>query len=275
MAHFTVIGGQGFIGSEICSQLKLIGHSVTVPKKGYIISEEKNLGIVIYCAGHGDCAANPFKVLESNVSTLANLLENGNFKRLVYISSTRLYMEQQDSCESANLTLQTSDKRRLFNLTKLVAEELCLLSEKDTVIVRPSNVYGMALSSPLYLPAITRNAINNGRVDMFVTKEYAKDYVSVTDVASAICKLSLLQDLKHDIYNIASGTNVTALQIADLINKYTDCEIIWHSVDNEEHFPTTDITQVVNEIDFTPSSVLNDLPMMISEFKKILLPGEN
>lgn len=272
MEHFTLIGGQGFIGSEVNSQLKDLGHSVTIPKKNDPILFEKDLGIVIYCAGHGDCVGNPHKVLESNVSLLAQLIENGNFKRLVYISSTRVYMGQKNSTETNDLIISEKDKRRLFNLTKLVAEELCLLSSKDIIIVRPSNVYGTALKSPLYLPSITRNAINNQRIDMYVSKQYAKDYVSVKDVANAICHLSQASDLSYKIYNIASGTNVSSLQIAEIIESHTGCEVVWHALDftNEEQFPVTDIKRIINDIDFAPSSVLEDLPQMISAFKREL-----
>jgi nucleoside-diphosphate-sugar epimerase len=112
---------------------------------------------------------------------------------------------------------------------------------------------------------------------MHVSKQYAKDYVSVEDVASAICRLSLSSNLKHNIYNIATGSNVSSQKIADKIKVYTDCEIIWHDLDvaNEEKFPITNIKRITKDIDFTPSSVLDDLPLMISEFKKVLTPVSN
>lgn len=269
MAHYTLIGGQGFIGTEVYAQLSTAGHSVKVPKKNDAALFEKDLGIVIYCAGHGDCVGNPLKVFDSNVSLLAKLIESGNFKRLVYLSSTRVYMGQDGSAETDDVTISTKDQRRLFNLTKLVAEELCLLSSKDVIIVRPSNVYGTALKSPLYLPAITRNAINNQRIDMYVSKQYTKDYVSVKDVAGSICQLSQANDLSSKIYNIASGSNVSSLQIADILEAHTGCEVIWHDLDftHEEQFPVTDITRITNEIDYAPCSVLDDLPQMISAFK--------
>jgi nucleoside-diphosphate-sugar epimerase len=274
VAHFTVVGGGGFIGSEICAQLKSSGHSVFIPLKRDTALVERELGIVIYCAGHGDCVGSPFKVLESNVFSLANIVEHGNFERLVYLSSTRLYMGQQESIENCNLVISATDKRRLFNLTKLVSEELCFLSQRDIIIARPSNVYGMALKSPLYLPSITRNAIIDSRIDMYVSKQYTKDYVSVEDVAGAICRLALTRDLKHKVYNIASGNNTSSSDIADLIQEHTGCNVIWHSVDadSEEQFPVTSIQQLTQEIDYEPSFVLDDLPLMIFKFKKVLKP---
>ena len=270
--RYTVIGGHGFIGTEICSKLKKAGHDVFIPKKDDSALFLEDLGVVIYCAGYGDCASNPFKVIESNVISLANVVERGIFQKLIYLSSTRLYLGNDSSLESDDLLISSTDKRRLFNLTKLVAEEVCLLSKKNITIVRPSNVYGMALKSPLYLPSIIRNAIIEKRIDMYVSKQYAKDYISVEDLADAVYRLTLCEKLGHKIYNIASGINVSSFRIAEVIQNHTGCDVVWHEIDvnNEEKFPETNIKLTKNSIDFSTSYVLDDLPLMISKFKRIL-----
>ena len=164
-----------------------------------------------------------------------------------------------------------NDDRRLFNLTKLVSEELCLLSKKDIIIVRPSNVYGMALNSNLYLPSIIRNAILNKHVDMYVSKNYAKDYVSVHDVAEAIYSLTLVKNLNDKVFNLASGVNTSSSEIANMLKKYTDCKVIWHTTKNEDDvFPVTKIDLINQYIDFSPKNVLEDLPKMISQYKEAI-----
>lgn len=265
-AHYTVIGGRGFIGSEIVDILLANGETVVVPPRDDNSLFEKDLGIVIYAAGNGDCANSPFDVYKSNTELLAKLLERAQFLKLIYISSTRVYMEQAGACESDDLTVCSSDERRLFNLTKLVSEELCLKSNRETVIVRPSNVYGLALKSKLFLPSIIRNAISNRHIDMYVAPKYAKDYVSVTDVAELIYRIS--QNNKHKIYNIASGLNTAAFDIAELIEKKTDCTVKWHHGFKGEYFPPTDNTRTVNEFEYTYSNVLSDIETMIDNFKK-------
>ncbi|WP_337242221.1 NAD-dependent epimerase/dehydratase family protein, partial [Proteus faecis] len=77
--------------------------------------------------------------------------------------------------------IHTSDNRRLFNITKLAAEEICLKSNKNITIIRPSNVYGTAINSSLFLPSIVRDAIQKKEINMFVSPEYSKDYISVND----------------------------------------------------------------------------------------------
>ena len=269
MNLYTVFGGRGFIGSEIRQQLEQQGNSIWVPERDDDSIFDVDLGTVIYCAGNGDCKNSPFSVFEANSNLLAQLLERAKFSRLVYVSSTRVYMNNGTSQESDDVLVCVDDQRRLFNLTKLVAEELCLKSGREITIVRPSNVYGVALNSPLFLPAITRNAINHGKVDMYIAPEYAKDYVSVTDVASTTIALAKHPEATGRIVNIAAGYNVTAQQIADVLQTYTQCQIIWHQVNfPREKFPVTNVETIKQLLPgFAPKNVLSDIETMIYDFK--------
>lgn len=270
MTKYTVLGGSGFVGSEVVTKLRTLGHEVFAPERGDIGIYNQNLGIVIYCSGYGDCENSPFDVFYANSELLAKILTTAKFERFVYISSTRVYMNNNSSLEKADLNVVYSDNRRLFNLTKLVSEELCLNSKRDVVIIRPSNIYGLALNSPLFLPSITRNAINHGVIDMYVDKKYAKDYVLVSDVADVCIALSLKDDAKGQIYNVASGINVTAEDIAEILKVKTGCNVIWHQPNkNKETFPLTDITKLRTALpDYQPSSVLKDLSNLIERFSK-------
>jgi nucleoside-diphosphate-sugar epimerase len=268
--NYTVIGGRGFIGSRIVELLKQNGASVWTPEKDDAELFTKELGIIIYCAGHGDCENGFLKVFESNLSLLVKVSELSSFDKLVYISSSRVYMGQADSNELSDLFILSHDSRRLFNLTKLVAEEILLKSKKNIIIVRPTNVYGLALDSPLFLPSIVRNAINNGKVDIYVSPDYAKDYVSVDDVAEAIYQLSVKNNLQSRIFNIASGQNIKASDILKVLVRETGCEVIWHSlVDNDDSFPITTIDCIDREVGFKPKSLLSELKLMISDYKNI------
>lgn len=268
---YTVIGGQGFIGSNIVSLIEKHGHEVWVPEKNSEDVFNKPLGIVIYAAGHGDCKNNPQKVFHSNLGYLIDVIEKGTFDKFIYISSTRVYMNQESSEENCDVTICHDDDRALFNLTKLTAENLVLSILDSAIVVRPSNVYGLALNSTLFLPSIVRNAINNGHVDMYVPQNYSKDYVSVDNVADAIYRLSYSDQLEERIYNIASGRNVSALEIAGILEKETSCSITWHESSPNEHFSIVTLNNLNEIYDYRPSCVLKDLTDMISRFKLQLL----
>ncbi|WP_429164000.1 NAD-dependent epimerase/dehydratase family protein [Aeromonas rivipollensis] len=273
MKRYTVFGGRGFIGSEIVSMLEAAGQDVWVPPRDDESVFDTDLGIVIYSAGQGDCKNAPLGVFDANCRLLADLLARGKFERLLYVSSTRVYMNQDSSAEGDDLKVCSGDQRRLFNLTKLVSEELCLKSGRDITIVRPSNVYGVALHSPLFLPAITRNAINHGKVDMYIDHDYAKDYVSVMDVATTCIYLSKHPASLGKIINIASGFNVTAQQIADVLQEHTGCIINWNKIEYpNEVFPVTNISSLLSILpDYSPRNVLSDIESMIVEFKDKLM----
>lgn len=266
---YTVIGGQGFIGSNIVSLLEKHGHEVWVPEKSSQDVFNKPLGIVIYAAGHGDCKNNPLKVFHSNLGYLVDVIEKGSFDKFIYISSTRVYMNQESSEENSDVTVCHDDSRALFNLTKLTAEKLVLSTLDNAIVVRPSNVYGLTLNSPLFLPSIVRDAVNNGLVNMYVPPEYAKDYVSVDDAAEVIYQLSKCSDCFGETINIASGENVTALSIANALQKNTACKINWHSSTANENFPESDITQLKQMLNYNPRNVLKDIGAMIVEYKSL------
>jgi nucleoside-diphosphate-sugar epimerase len=272
MAHYTVFGGKGFIGSHIVKNLEDAGYDVWVPARDDASVFKEDLGLVIYCAGNGDCTNTPFNVVEANITFLTKIVEKSNFQKLIYVSSTRVYMNGPGTSESDDLIVCNDDNRRLFNITKLAAEELCIRSGRNVVIVRPSNVYGLALNSTLFLPSIIRHAINNGEVNMFVKPEYTKDYVSVNDVADSCIYLSKAETEKGHIYNVAAGYNTNAQSIADVLERHTQCEINWHEIDfPRENFPVTDISAIKTiHKDYNPRNVLKDLEFMIENFKNEL-----
>ncbi len=269
---FTVFGGQGFIGSEFVSQLEMRGEEVFVPKREDPDIYEKGLGTIIYCAGYGDCEKDPFNVLNANVVLLSNILQRANFEKLIYVSSTRIYMNNISSNPDSDVSIIYEDSRRLFNLTKLTAEEICIKSKKDCLIIRPSNVFGLALNSPLFLPSITRNAINNGYIDMYVTEDYAKDYVYVGDVVKSTLQILDSKKDKPKIVNVASGVNTTAKEIADILKNKTGCDVNWHNTEknDKEQFPITDITELKKYIDFEPIQVMTALEKMVDKFIRAL-----
>jgi nucleoside-diphosphate-sugar epimerase len=264
----TVIGGKGFIGAEIVSVLKSKSLPYWVPDKNDEKIFELELGVVVYVAGHGDCQNEPFKVLDSNTTNLSAILQNAKFEKIIYISSTRLYLDSISSLESDDLIIGYKDKRRLFNLTKAVAEEMIKLSGKRHVILRPGNVYGGAIKSPLFLPSIVRDAISSGKVKMFVPPSYAKDYVSVKDVSLCVLEACITTKLDNDTFNVGSGVNVSAIEIANVLQSHTQCEVEWiNNISSIDQFPVTNIEKLKKVVDYYPTEVLVDLLDMINDFR--------
>lgn len=267
MDNCTIIGASGFIGSNLHSFLSAKNINCFCPPRDFNYTSEVKLGVVFYCAGYGDCSNNFLNVVDANLTNIVSLIKNGNFDKLVYVSSTRLYMNSELSTESSDLIIGNDDNRKLFNITKLAAEEICRISNKNIVVVRPSNVYGLAINSPLFLPKIIKNAINNKHVDMFVDPTYSKDYVSVSDVVELMYKLAFSKNNIEGVYNIASGYNINAQSIADILIKETGCTVQWHENSTKEEFPVIDMTKTNKIIPHNYRDMLDDLRDMISKFK--------
>lgn len=263
----TVVGGTGFVGIHLIAALKEQGLAFQLLARTEEIIEGRELGSLIYCAGYGGCDDDPFNVLDANAVLLGNLISKCSILKIVYLSSTRLYIDNKNSNEDADLKISVQDNRKLFNLSKLIGEELIIKSKLPFVILRSSNIYGDAFDSPLFLPSIVRDSLIKGEVKMFITPEYAKDYVSVFDLVEAIIASLNRHDMVNEVVNIASGENVSASRIADVLVAETKTDIAWCGKSVDDIFPITDISKMRTIFQITPRKVLEDLPKMVSNFR--------
>ena len=265
---YTIFGGHGFIGSEFVKALRMKGHEVYIPERDDHSIFLKNLGNVIYAAGYGNCLENPQNVVDANLTLLNKVLYQSKFESLTYLSSTRVYVGDNETSEASDITVSLTDARRLFNLSKLTAEELCFKSGRRCLIVRPSNVYGTAIESNLFLPSIIRDSLSKGIVNMYVTEEYKKDYVYVGDVVNST--LELIQKEVTGIVNIAYGKNISAKKLAEVLIKNTNCEIKWHVTNDIDFFNKISIEKIRSLIEYNPRCVLNDMESMIKNYKVLI-----
>lgn len=268
MKNVTLIGSTGLVGKEILKQLKLQNISVNTPtrdqKMHVINSKHEN---IIFCAGENRCEIETLdNLVEVNAAYLSQIIKMQNFEHLTYFSSTRIYGESHSTSEDENLVFSFNDPRALFNSSKILGESLCHFSKKPIAIVRPSNIYGLTTKSKLFLPSITRNAVESGIINMYVSKDYSKDYINVTDVAYTSIKLA--ERKFEGTVNIASGRNICAEEIANILEKETHCKTIWHPTISEEKFHPIDTQKLFSLFpDFKPTSLQQSLKSLIDDFK--------
>jgi nucleoside-diphosphate-sugar epimerase len=266
----TIVGGTGFVGTHLVSELNSNNITFQLLNRKEELPVGKDLGTLVYCAGFGGCEQDPFNVLNANAILLGQLLNECKIEKVIYVSSTRLYLDDSSSVENRDLHISATDSRRLFNLTKIVAEELILKSNIPYVILRSSNIYGDAFESPLFLPSIVRDALIRQEVKMYISPEYAKDYVSVFDLVKVILISLDSKKAENKIVNIAAGENISAKEIAQTLVTETACKVSWCGNMADDFFPTTDISLMKKVFKITPRKVLDDLPLMVKSFKKKL-----
>lgn len=263
---FTIIGANGFIGNNIANYLEMNGYRVQRINRDLKVLANNKLGNVIYCSGYGDCKSNPNNVVNANVTFLQEVLSKFEYERFLYISSTRVYLDSDDSREDDDLIIRKTDTRKLFNLTKLVSETL-LNAYDNVVILRLSNVYGNAFKSDLFLPSIVRDAVKHGVMNIYTSKSYNKDYINVNDVCNLVCDMFDKTELDYNVYNVAAGINVTSEKIVKTIEERLQVNVNWHNITSEDKFPVINIERLQKEFNFKPSDVLKDLELMIHDFK--------
>lgn len=269
--NFTILGASGFIGSQLVNYCSEKGIAYFAPERDDPAIFDRHLGHVIYCIGlTADFRERPFDTVEAHVCKLMKILENTQFDSFLYLSSTRIYKNADDTREEALLRVTPINKDEIFNISKLMGEAVCLASSKPNVrIIRPSNVYGNDYKSNNFLTAVLKEAIVNTKVVLRTSLESAKDYISVDDVVDLICKIALTG--KEKIYNVASGVNISNQDLLSEIKKLTGCELEVVPQAETIIFPNINIERLVGEFEFKPVDVMELLKELIIEYQKTWL----
>jgi nucleoside-diphosphate-sugar epimerase len=261
----TILGSGGFIGSALVKELKARGMEYYAPARGEQLSG--SLGHVIYCIGlTADFRYKPFDTVEAHVCVLNGILKNAEFESLTYLSSTRVYINstKKEVTENEPINITVTDPDELYTLTKLTGERLCLSSGRKTRIVRLSNVYGTDYDSENFINDIIGKIKKEGRVDFFTTAASAKDYISL-DALTAIL-ITIATTGKQDIYNVASGENISNAEIIEMLKQYFSFEYMYSEKAREILFPAINIDRIKNEFGFSTQDNKQNLLQLIKMY---------
>lgn len=216
---YTVLGSRGFIGSRVLATLEAQGHDCYAPLRGDEAVFSNPLGHVFYCIGlTNDYKDRPFDTVEAHSSFISRLLASGNFERLVYLSSTRLYDGLKTAAESADLVLNPANPRHLYDFSKGLGENLCLTASGGRACVaRLSSVYDDGPDASGFMPDLLRRLKKERTFALGSASGIVRDYVHIDDVVNGLIRL--LDSTETGIVNIASGENVSNQEIVDALNK--------------------------------------------------------
>jgi len=265
---FTVLGSAGFIGSRLVEALQRQGHDVHAPARGEQELFRRDLGDVIYAVGTtADFRSRPFDTVEAHVCLLRQVLQSGEFRSLLYLSSTRVYSRDARAEEGQRVTVDPANPDELYNLSKLMGESLCLATGRDTVrIARLSNVYGGDFESQNFLAEVIRQAVRQGRVRLRTALSSAKDYVGIADVVAVLPRIAMSG--KERLYNIASGRNVSHDELLAGLSRLVPLTVEVEGGAPEVVFPPISIERARHEFGFAPKNIMEDLPDLVAGFKK-------
>lgn len=271
MTNFTVLGAGGFIGSQLAAGLKQQEGvaSVYAPSRqaGVDIADKiltRDLGHVFYCIGlTANFRERPYDTVEAHVCLLRRLLEQGQFESLTYLSSTRVYEGASATHESTIMQVSPENPGHLYNLSKLMGESLCLNAGRRARVVRLSNVFGCSMPPQNFISRVLKEATSVGQVRFLTAAHSAKDYVSMNDVVRWLPQIALHGT--HQIYNVASGINLSNAEIASLLEQKGV------RVDFEEEapvwsFPVIDTSRLVQEFGSAQSCLAGEFEFLFDCF---------
>lgn len=222
---------------------------------------EGDIDYIVHAASNAHPAAyadDPVGTLLGNVVGMKNMLELAKLKkakRVIFVSSGEVYgqVEERDIpiSEEKSGYVNTTEVRSCYPSGKRAAETLCVAySEQygvDTVIVRPSHVYGPTATKEDSRAStqFINNAICNQNIVMKSAGLQQRSYCYVADCVSAILTV-LSCGRKKEAYNIANpDSNVTIREFAEKVSYYGGIDILFENPEDNEKKGYTPITRAV------------------------------
>lgn len=255
----VVAGAAGFIGSHLCDFLldkgyKVIGldNLVTGQKKNLKHLEKSNKFKFIKCditdakklpklskvneiynlaspASPVDFLKMPIFILQTAAVGQTNLLQMAkkNKARILFASTSEVYGDplQHPQVESYWGNVNCTGVRGCYDEAKRFGEAMTMAFHRDqkvnTAIARIFNTYGtrMRPEDGRVIPNFFSQALSKKGLTIYGTGKQTRSLCYVTDLVEGL--FALMQSKTHEPVNIGNPTEMSILEIADVINKIT------------------------------------------------------
>lgn len=255
----SVFGSSGFIGNRLAHYLDSSGYSVRTFQRGDAWDFDGPLGTIFWCIGlTANFRNDPAGTVEAHAGLPAKILQNANYDRFVYLSSTRVYAHQKKSDPDLPIQVQPHDVGEIYNISKLAGENLTLNnSVKSNLVLRLSNVVGPGeFTRQTFIGQILQEAFS-GVVNLKSHMNTKKDYVWIDDAIALIAK-SGLSDC-HGVYNLASGVQISHEVWLNEFAKLLDFDLHANSSAEDLTFPEVDISKTQKRFSFEFTSPLEKI----------------
>ncbi|MFA5075128.1 MAG: NAD-dependent epimerase/dehydratase family protein [Candidatus Babeliales bacterium] len=260
--NVLVTGGAGFIGSHLTDELVNLGAKVTVLDnfstgsltnlknvftkiniicvdiRNYFACSNatKDIEIIFHLAALvsvPESIKNPNLCKKINLDGTKNLLQasvKNQVKTVIFSSSAAIYGNKNSVCNEND----TPNPESPYAQYKLESEEFCKTYSQEhnlnTASLRYFNVYGPKQNPDGQYAAVIakfkENLLNNKPLTIFGDGKQTRDFIHVSKVVQANLTIAMQENLKGDIFNIASGKSINLLELIEQLKLETNTQNI-------------------------------------------------
>jgi len=264
----TVLGSGGFIGAHLVRHIEALGIRCQAPLRGDSHWLEQPLGDVVYAIGlTADFRSRPLDTVEAHVCVLRQLIAQGNFRSLTYLSSTRVYSGSERTDEAAKLQVDPNDASDLYNLSKLMGESLCLHGGHALMkVARLANIVGLRPDPDIFIDQLLEEGMRTGAVHLRTALQSKKDYLYIDDAVDLLVRMALSD--ATGIFNVASGEGVSNAQVLAALEQemgfttsVAEGAPVWE-------FRAIDMAKTTQTFGFAPHKFDNYFPQFLRNYRQ-------
>ena len=222
-SRVVILGGHGFIGSEICKKVKEKKIPILNPSKTECDLSKSDApeklkksirpdDVLVFVAAQAPCKdIDMFLNNIQMVKNVAQVIADVGIDHVVYVSSDAVYSDSKELITEKSCASPTSLHGIMHLSREIVLKQVC---ENQLAIVRPTLIYGLNDPHNGYGPnRFRRLAAEGNEIVLFGGGEELRDHVSVEDVAELV--VSIIGRRSVGVVNAVSGEVVSFLSLAE------------------------------------------------------------